>query len=145
MKSRNSPVGTCPCPIDAAHVCDVFQFAARAKTDTARRKAGKFYLDCRSGHGRLGFDGSAWIQEHVLETITWHKDLNADPPPSQTSSSAGRPATTAQSSAEPSAPPSAAPSRSSEQSAPAKGAPASQSKQTQTNTPAKRPWWEDIL
>ncbi len=74
MKARkNEPVGSCPCPVDPAHRAAVHQFATRAKSDEARRKAGKFYLTCPE-HGKLGLDASAWIQEHVLASITWAKD-----------------------------------------------------------------------
>ncbi len=80
MKRRppNPAAGTVPCPIPGCScTAEVRQFAQRAQTDAGKRKAGKFYIDCPE-HGRLGFDGAKWIQEHVLEKITWAKD--AAPP-----------------------------------------------------------------
>lgn len=136
MKARNQPVGTCPCPIDPAHTCDVYQFASRAKTDTARRKGGKFYIDCRGGHGRLGFDGSSWVQEHVLDHITWSKDR-----PTDTSATQQAPAQEAGGVRKPvnGAPGRKAPSG----RAAASSAGKHTDSQTQTR-PQERHWWDDL-
>lgn len=71
MTARNPLRGTVPCPIGGCSlVCEVRQFKHQTTTDNGRRKAGKFYFDCRE-HGRFGFDGAPAMQEYVLERIQW--------------------------------------------------------------------------
>ncbi len=93
---RNDQKGTVPCPVPACgETCRVYQFADRSSAPQHRRKAGKFYIDCAE-HGRLGFDGSAWIQEHVLAHITWSNDeakkAASAPAPAASAQAGARPA-----------------------------------------------------
>jgi hypothetical protein len=127
--------------------CEVRKFATRAVTDAGRRKAGKFYIDCPRC-GRLGWDGNAAIQEHVLESITWASDTAKDSPSEaatapaqgqskkQTGSGAGSPAALSSRSTV---------SHSTPQKKPASAPASSQAAKPSAPEPRKKSWLEEAL
>lgn len=146
MKVPNPTVGTVPCPLGEAHTCEVHRFRQTAATDARRRKAGKFYLRC-AVHGRIGFDCDPWIQEWVLERITW-SDESARLAVVDDGGAKLRQAIAAAQAPSKSSSPRSPPSSSAAARPAARPASTSTGKQTATQTQttpaAKRPWWEDL-
>ncbi len=76
MSKAQEAIGSCPCPIaGCARTADVLKFRERATSDTQRRFGGKLYLRCQD-HGRIGADGSAAVQEWILnhKEIKWRSE-----------------------------------------------------------------------
>lgn len=140
MRKPNPSIGTAPCPVSGCSAaCTVHKFERRAASDDRQRKAGKLYLRCPA-HGRIGFDGDAWVQEWVLERITWAEGEQPITP------KAAAPADASSGSRGTEAAPRSLPAgvKKPAPSGAAKSSGTSTGKQTQTAPAAKRPWWEDL-
>lgn len=146
MKAPNPTVGTVPCPIGGCtETCTVRKFRHRAVTDAGRRNAGKFYIDC-TVHGRMGFDGKAAIQEHVLEHIAWSEGQEPITPkaPARADVGAGSRGTEAAPRSLPAPVKKAAPSGGATSSGMSSGKQTPTQTQTAPAAPKKRPWWENL-
>lgn len=63
MATKNTPIGTCECPVKGCDViAPVFKFRSRSDNPARQRHAGRLYLVCPD-HGRS--EAQEWILAHA--------------------------------------------------------------------------------